>query len=48
MLSESNFLQMVEDAFLPFPVDIIQIGERTRRHGIRRLAEQPVFVLKRK
>lgn len=38
---------MVEKAFVPFPVGVVQIGERTRRHGIRRLAQQPVFVLKR-
>lgn len=39
---------MEEEAFLPFPVGIIQIGEWIRRHGICRLTQQPVFVLKRK
>lgn len=38
--------QMEEDAFSPFPEGIIQIFKRTRRHGICRLTQQPVFVLK--
>lgn len=32
--------------FLPFPVGIVQIGERTGRHGVGRLTQQPVFVLR--